>query len=49
MIEAGDHDVRFQEPDRPLRVQSIAVRRSGMPVIYTLLRDTLREMKNRNE
>jgi hypothetical protein len=48
LTESGDHQIRFQEPGRPAREQSVNVPPSNMPVIFTLLRDTLREMKERS-
>lgn len=48
LTEAGEHEVSFQEPGRPARRQSVTVQRSRMPVIYTLLRDTLRAMQQRS-
>ena len=48
LTQAGEHEVRFQEPGRPEREQNLTVPPSRMPVIYTLLRDTLREMKERS-
>ena len=47
MVRPGDHDVRFKQPGRPEAVQMISVPSSDMPVIFTLLNDTLREMKAR--
>jgi hypothetical protein len=47
LTEAGRHTVRFQEPGRAVREQSIDIAPSRMPVILTVLRDTLREMKER--
>jgi hypothetical protein len=47
LTEAGEHEVRFQERGGAARTQAITVRASRMPVIYTLLRDTLREMRER--
>lgn len=47
MTAAGEHEVNFQEPGRPARRQSVTVQAGRMPVIYTLLRDTLREMQQR--
>jgi hypothetical protein len=44
-VHPGDHDVRFKQPGRPETVQMINVPSSDMPVIFTLLNDTLREMK----
>ena len=46
---AGEHEVRFQQPGRPGRIQAITIPATRLPVIYTLLRDTLREMKDRSE
>lgn len=46
---AGLHEVRFQQPGRPRRMQDITVPSTRLPVIYTLLRDTLRELRNRSE
>ena len=48
LTEAGQHVVRYQEPGQAARQQSVTVHRSRMPVIYTLLRDTLREMQQRS-
>jgi hypothetical protein len=45
MVQPGEHDVRFKQPGRPESVQVITVPTSDMPVIFTLLNDTLREMK----
>ena len=47
MVQPGDHDIRFKLPGRPESVQLISVPASKMPVIFTLLNDTLREMKAR--
>jgi hypothetical protein len=47
MVDAGEHDITFKEPGKPQSVQSVTVPDSRMPVIYTLMRDTLREMKPR--
>ena len=47
LMEAGEHDVEFQEPGRQRRSQTLTVRASRVPVIYTLLRDSLREMRER--
>jgi hypothetical protein len=49
MTDAGEHHVRFQEPGGPMRNQAITVPATRLPVIYTLMRDTLREMKERGE
>lgn len=49
LTEAGEHGVVFQEPGAARHEQSITVRPTRMPVIYTLLRDTLSEMRNRSE
>jgi hypothetical protein len=49
MTSGGEHDVLFQEPGGARREQSITVPSTRLPVIYTLLRDTLREMRNRSE
>lgn len=49
LTEAGEHDIRFQEPGHPVRTQSVNVLPSKMPVIFTLLRDTLREMRERGQ
>ena len=46
---AGPHEIRFQQPGRPRRSQDVIVPPTRLPVIYTLLRDTLREMRNRSE
>jgi hypothetical protein len=37
--------VRFREPGKPERVQSIELPAQNRPAIYTLLRDTLRIMQ----
>ena len=47
MVQPGEHDVRFKQPGRPESVQVITVPSSDMPVIFTLLNDTLREVKAR--
>lgn len=49
VIPAGEHEVTFQEPGRGGRTQSISIPATRLPVIYTLLRDTLREMRERTE
>lgn len=49
LTDPGDHEVRFQEPGKPQRVQSVDVAETRLPVIYTLLRDTLRPMATRNQ
>jgi hypothetical protein len=49
LTNAGEHEVRFQAPGRARREQSITIRETRVPVIFTLLRDTLREMRNRTE
>lgn len=48
MIQPGEHEVRFKQPGRAEAAQLVTVPPSRMPVIYTLLNDTLREMKSRN-
>lgn len=45
LTNAGAHEVGFQEPGRPGRVQLVTIPETKLPVILTLLRDTLREMK----
>ena len=47
LAQPGDHEVKFQEPNRAPRNQTVTIETSRVPVIYTLLRDTLREMKAR--
>jgi hypothetical protein len=47
MSDAGAHEIRFQEPGGIERVQHLAIQQSRLPVMYTLLRDTLRELKAR--
>ena len=46
---AGEHEVRFQQPGRVARVQAITIPATRLPVIYTVLRDTLRALKERAE
>jgi hypothetical protein len=48
LTQPGVHEVRFQEPNGPHRSQDLSIPASRVPVIYTLLRDTLREMKARS-
>ena len=49
LTDAGEHEVTFQEPGGAQRSQAITIRKTRLPVIFTLLRDTLREMRNRSE
>lgn len=49
MIEAGDHQVRFHEPGRPARTQPITVPATRLPVIFTLMQDTLRALRERGK
>ncbi len=47
--DAGKRDVTFREPGKPVRIQSIEIPAQRQPVIYTLLRDTLRPMQQTTE
>lgn len=47
ITDAGDHQVRFQEPGRPVRTQPITVPATDLPVIFTLMQDTLRAVRER--
>jgi hypothetical protein len=47
-VDQGDHEVRFREPGKAERLQTLTIPASRVPIIYTLLNDTLREMKARN-
>jgi hypothetical protein len=47
LTDAGPHQVRFQEPGKSSHEQSVAIEASRLPVIYTLLRDTLRPVAPR--
>jgi hypothetical protein len=49
LTRAGEHGVIVQAPGGVRHEQSITVRPTRMPVIFTLLRDTLREMRDRSE
>ena len=43
---SGAHQVIFQEPGKPQREQTIELEATRLPVIYTLLRDSLRELQS---
>ncbi len=47
LTEPGTREARFREPSAPERTQMLDINASRVPVIYTLLRDSLREMKAR--
>ncbi|HET9440810.1 MAG TPA: hypothetical protein VFO52_11590 [Longimicrobiales bacterium] len=47
LTRPGEHEVQFREPGKADRVQSLQIPEGSLPVIYTLLRDTLREMRAR--
>lgn len=47
--DAGRRDVTFRETGKPARTQSIEIPARRAPVIYTLLRDTLRLMQQTSE
>ena len=47
LTTAGEHEISFRRPGGAPRVQVISVAETRLPVIYTLLRDTLYEMKGR--
>lgn len=46
-VDEGDHEVRFREPGKPERAQVLTIPESRLPIIYTLLKDTLRQMRSR--
>ena len=48
-VDAGEHQVRFQEPGKAERAQVLVIEETRMPIIYTLLKDTLREMRARSK
>ena len=49
MVDEGQYRVRIRQPGKPEAVQDLDIPASRVPVIYTLLNDTLREMKARGE
>lgn len=47
-VDVGEYQVRFQEPGKPERLQTLRIEPAREPIIYTLLNDTLREMRARS-
>jgi hypothetical protein len=46
-VDEGEQAVRFREPGKPERVQVLDIPATRLPIIYTLLKDSLREMRSR--
>ena len=46
-VDEGEYQVSFREPGKSERLQMLEIPESRLPVIYTLLNDTLREMRSR--
>lgn len=47
-VDVGEYDVRFREPGKPERLQTLHIEPTREPIIYTLLNDTLRAMRARS-